>query len=103
MVMGLVGKEFTSVEFHGDKFIVWDTIYKKTLGKTGIIEGAHDRHPEYICINFGNSITGHNLKLHWPLKVIEEQLKAKEEQLLNNPEYNNNLFKLIKKLCQQIK
>ena len=101
--MDLVGKEFTSIEFHGDKLIVFDNLYKKTLGKIGIIEGAHYKHPEYICINFGNSITGNTLKLHWPLKVIEEQLKVKEEQMLENPEYIKSLFKLIKETCQQIK
>ena len=98
ILMDLVGKEFTSVEFV-DKRLTWDGCYIPTLGKTGKIIGLHIDFPEYVCVDFGSK------KLHWHIDVVMKQMLDKER--LNDPNYVDNLykeiFKAIKQICQNKK
>ena len=110
ILMDLVGKEFTSVEFGKDTYLSWDnnSSYSKTLGKTGIVKNIHDTYNQYVCIRFEASENlnhGHALELHWPIEIVMEQVLNRER--LNNPNYVDNLykeiFKAIKQICQNKK
>jgi hypothetical protein len=89
----IIGKEFTAVEFGKTGILTCNESYKPLLGKTGIVTNIHADFSEYARVEF--KITGYANALHWPVKVIKEQIQYKE-----TPEYTKNLFKEILNLTK---
>lgn len=104
ILMDLVGKEFTSVEFV-DKRLTWGGAYTATIGKVGKIIGLHLDCPEYVCVEFTDIKWEFPLKLHWHIDIVNEQISHNER--VNNPRYIDilyeEIFKAIKQICQNKK
>ena len=89
----IVGKEFTAVEFGKTKILSCNDSYKPLLGKIGVVTNINAEHSEYARVKF--KVDGYANALHWPVKVIKEQIQYKE-----TPEYTKNLFKEILNLTK---
>ena len=96
--MDIIGKEFVGVYFEKDGILTCDTIYDKLLGKTGIVTNTHVDFPQYARVEFRDATLGYINALHWPVKVIKEQLELNVYK--ETPEYTKDLFKEIIKLTK---
>jgi hypothetical protein len=94
--MDIIGKEFVAVHFGKDGILTFNAAYDKLLGKTGIVTNTHPDFPEYARVEFDTN--GYVNALHWPVKVIKEQLQ--ENLYKETPEYTKDLFKEIIKLTK---
>ena len=94
--MDIIGKEFVAVHFEKDGILTFNAAYDKLLGKTGIVTNTHPDFPEYARVEFDTN--GYVNALHWPVKVIKEQLQ--ENLYKETPEYTKDLFKEIIKLTK---
>lgn len=94
--MDIKGKKFKAVWFEGDSILKCNSYYDVIIGNgcVGTIKGPHCTHLEYINVNFNGK-----LELHFPIKVIMDQLL--ESQLQESPDYESYLFKEILKLIKE--
>jgi hypothetical protein len=97
MIIDIIGKEFLAVHFGKDGVLSCNEPYKKFIGRTGIVTNTHPDFPQYARVKF-NDETGYINALHWPVKVIKEQLQ--ENLYKETPEYTKDLFKEIIKLTK---
>lgn len=93
----IIGKEFLAVDFKSDGILTCNEIYLKFLGKTGIVTNTHVDYPQYACVEFKENV-GYVNALHWPVKVIKEQLQFNAYK--ETPKYTKDLFKEILKLTK---
>ena len=96
MIIDIIGKEFLAVHFEKDGVLTCNEPYKKFLGRTGIVTNIHETFSQYARVEFDTE--GYINALHWPVKVIEEQLKFNTYK--ETPEYTKDLFKEIIKLTK---
>ena len=94
--MDIIGKEFLAVHFGKDGILTCNAAYDKLLGKIGIVTNTHPDFPQYARVEFTD--VGYVNALHWPVKVIEEQLKFNAYK--ETSEYTKDLFKEIIKLTK---
>jgi hypothetical protein len=89
--MDIKGKAFKAVWFEGDSRLKCNNYYDKVIdsGSIGTILGPHNTSPEYINVKFNGG-----LELHFPIKVIIDQLQE-------SPGYESSLFKEILKLIKE--
>ena len=92
----IIGKEFIAVEFGKTGILSCNEVYKPLLGKTGIVTNTHVDFPEYARVEFNTF--GYRNALHWPVKVVKEQLQ--ENLFKQTPEYTEYLFKEILNLTK---
>jgi hypothetical protein len=94
--MDIIGKEFTAVPFEKDGLLTYNDAYDKFIGKTGIVTNTHVDYPRFARVEFDES--GYVNALHWPVKVIKEQLQFNAYK--ETPAYTKDLFKEIIKLTK---
>jgi hypothetical protein len=92
----IIGKEFIAVEFGKTGVLTCNEQYKPFLGKTGTVTNVHPDFTEYARVEF--NIPGYIHALHWPVKVVKEQLQ--ENLFKETPEYTEYLFKEILNLTK---
>jgi hypothetical protein len=92
----IIGKEFLAVTFEKDGILTCNDAYDKFIGKTGIVTNTHVDYPKYARVEFND--TGYVNALHWPVKVVIEQLKFNAYK--ETPAYTKDLFKEIIKLTK---
>jgi hypothetical protein len=97
MIIDIIGKEFLAVHFEKDGILTCNTSYDKLIGKIGVVTNTHMDFPQYARVEFNNE-TGYINALHWPVKVIKEQLKL--NMYKETPDYTKDLFKEIIKLTK---
>jgi len=95
--MDIIGKEFTAVNFKSDGRLFCNNSYDSFIGKTGIVTNTHVDYPEYARVEFTDA-KGYLNALHWPVKVIKEQLQLNAYK--ETTEYTKDLFKEILKLTK---
>ena len=88
----IIGKEFLTVYFEKDGILDCNDIYNQHLGIIGIVTNMHEDYPQYARVEFKDA-KGYVNALHWPVKVIKEQLMLKAFK--ETPEYTECLFKEI--------
>lgn len=88
----IIGKEFLTVRFEKDRILTCDASYEDHIGVIGTITNLHESFPQYARVQLKNP-KGYITALHWPVKVIKEQLEEKINK--EKPEYIENLFKEI--------
>lgn len=96
MIMDIIGKEFLAVHFEKDGILTCNTSYDKLIGKIGVVTNNHMDFPQYARVEF--DIDDYVIALHWPVKVIKEQLQ--ENLYKETPAYTKDLFKEIIKLTK---
>ncbi len=94
--MDIIGKEFLAVHFEKDEILTCSTNYDKLIGKIGVVTNTHMDFPQYARVEFDTD--GYVNALHWPVKVIKEQLQ--ENLYKETPAYTKDLFKEIIKLTK---
>lgn len=92
----IIGKEFTAVYFEKDGLLTYNDSYDRFIGKTGIVTNTHVDYPQFARVEFDKS--GYLDALHWPVKVIKEQLQL--NAFKETPEYTKSLFKEILNLTK---
>jgi hypothetical protein len=92
----IIGKEFLAVTFEKDGILTCNDSYDRFIGKTGIVTNAHPDYTKYARVEFSDA--GYVNALHWPIKVIKDQLKFNAYK--ETPEYTKDLFKEIIKLTK---
>jgi len=93
----IIGKEFLAVYFEPDGMLTCNDAYDKLIGKTGIVTNTHVDFPQYARVEF-KEVRGYVNALHFPVKVIKEQLQL--NAFKETPEYTKHLFKEILKLTK---
>lgn len=93
----IIGKEFLAVDFEPDGILTRNDFYDKFIGKTGIVTNTHVDYPQYARVEFKEG-AGYVTALHWPVKVVKEQLQLNAYK--ETPEYTKDLFKEILKLTK---
>ena len=93
----IIGKEFLAVFFEKDGMLTCNDAYVKLIGKTGIVTNIHVDYERYARVEFKET-TGYVNALHWPVKVIKEQLQL--NAFKETPEYTESLFKEILNLTK---
>jgi hypothetical protein len=88
----IIGKEFLTVRFEKDRTLICNAIYEDYIGVIGTITNLHESFPQYARVEFKNP-KRYTTALHWPVKVIKEQLEEKINK--EKPEYIKDLFKEI--------
>lgn len=94
----IIGKEFLTVRFKNDGILTCNATYDSCIGVSGVITHIHEAYPQYACVKFINPPRGYVTSLHWPVKVIKEQLQENINK--ENPEYITDLFEEIFKLIK---
>jgi len=92
----IIGKEFTAIPFEKDGLLTYNDAYDRFIGKTGIVTNTHADYPQYARVEFDES--GYINALHWPVKVVKEQLQL--NAFKETPEYTESLFKEILNLTK---
>lgn len=92
----IIGKEFLAVPFEKDGLLTYNDAYNRFIGKTGIVTNTNVDYPRFARVEFDES--GYVNALHWPVKVIKEQLQLNAYK--ETPEYIKDLFKEIIKLTK---
>jgi hypothetical protein len=93
----IIGKKFLAVDFAPDLPLTCNDIYKPFIGKTGVVTNTHEDYPQFARVEFKDTI-GYRNALHWPVKVVREQLKL--NAFKETPEYTKSLFKEILNLTK---
>jgi len=93
----IIGKEFLAVFFEPEDMLTCNDVYVQFIGKTGIVTNTHVDYPQFARIEFEDTI-GYINALHWPVKVVREQLKL--NAFKETPEYTKSLFKEILNLTK---
>ena len=93
----IIGKEFLAVDFEKDGILTCNDAYTPFLGKTGVVTNTHEDYPRFARVEFTDA-KGYLRSLHWPVKVIKEQLQL--NAFKETPEYTKSLFEEILNLTK---
>jgi len=73
----LIGKEIICFEFESDNILNYSSPYIDLIGLKGVILNLHSTYPAYANVEI-NLPDGRIVKWHYPVKLIKEQIEAKE-------------------------
>jgi hypothetical protein len=93
----IIGKEFLTVRFEKEinGVLTCNATYDPYIGLIGVVTNIHENYPQYARVLFKDpkKYVGYITALHWPIKVIKEQLQENINK--EKPEYITDLFEEI--------